>query len=87
MLITRGSWRLEKNKGHSYVQEEQEERSEELRTGHSYLSSWEMMKQTILENISTHVKDKNMIGSSQLGFMKCLTKLIVFCNEVTSLVE
>ncbi|KAK4818476.1 hypothetical protein QYF61_014178 [Mycteria americana] len=47
------------------------------------------MEQVIVETISKHMKDK-MIGSSPHGFMMeelCLTNLIAFNNEVTSLVD
>jgi len=47
------------------------------------------MEQVALENISVF-KDSEVIRSSQHGFMKrkpCLTNLITFCNEVTTLVD
>lgn len=47
-----------------------------------------VMRQLILDIISKHMKDKKMIRTSQHGFTKgklCLTDLIAFYNEVTSL--
>ena len=48
-----------------------------------------VMEHLILETISRHVKDKKVIRSNQHGFTKeqsCLTNLINFCDEMTSLV-
>lgn len=45
-----------------------------------------VMRKTILETISQHIRDKKVMQSSQHGFMKeqpCLTKLIAYYNEVT----
>jgi len=59
-------------------------------TGQS-ASSWSFRKlteQPVLETISRHIKHKKVTGSSQHRFVKgksCLTKLITFYNEVSSL--
>nr|XP_047907141.1 uncharacterized protein LOC125180535 [Anser cygnoides] len=81
----RESRRLEKSRHHSYLQEGG--------LGNYRLVSFtsvpgKVMKQLILDIISKHMKDKKMIRTSQHGFTKgklCLTDLIAFYNEVTSL--
>ena len=48
----------------------------------------EVVEHIILQSTSKRMKDKKVIGSSQHGFMKgksCLTNLIAFCSETTSL--
>lgn len=48
----------------------------------------EVVEHIILQSISKCVKDKKVTESSQHGFMKgksCLTNLIAFCSETTSL--
>lgn len=49
-----------------------------------------MMDQLILETISKYIKDRNVTGSSQHGFMKgkpCLINLIVFSDELIGFVD
>ncbi|OPJ76492.1 hypothetical protein AV530_016165 [Patagioenas fasciata monilis] len=49
-----------------------------------------VMKQLILKTISSHMKDKKVIKSSQHGFAKrksCFTTLVIFYGKVTDLVE
>lgn len=49
-----------------------------------------MKEQLVIETISRHTKDKEVIVRSQHGFTKaksCLTNLIRFCNEITVLVN
>ncbi|KAJ7428077.1 hypothetical protein BTVI_01329 [Pitangus sulphuratus] len=49
-----------------------------------------IMKKTILGGTEKHLKDKAVIGHSQLGFMRgesCMTDLISFYDNVTHLVD
>lgn len=49
-----------------------------------------MVEKIFLENISNHVKDKQVIRSCWHGFTKgkwCLTSFIAIYNEVTDLVD
>lgn len=53
---------------------------------------WKVMKQILLEDISNQRRGKKVIGSIQHGFImktssSCLTKLIVFCDEMIGFVD
>lgn len=61
-----------------------------LQASQNHLTSGKLVEQIILEPISKHMKDRNMIGSSKHGFMKgksCLANLIAFYDEVTVLMD
>ena len=48
------------------------------------------MEKVFLENVSKHMKDKKVNGTSHHGFTKgqaCLTNLIAFYNEMTGLLD
>lgn len=52
-----------------------------------HMNPWKSMEHLILEAISMHMNDKNMIRNSQHGFTKgksCLTHLITSYEEATS---
>lgn len=52
-----------------------------------HINPWKSMEHFILEAISLHIDDKNMIRNSQHGFTKgksCLTHLVTFYEEATS---
>lgn len=60
------------------------------RPGSLTLISGEVMEQLILEIISKHTEDKKVITNCQHKITKrksCLTNLITFCDEMTSLVD
>lgn len=57
-----------------------------LASPQGHLTPRTLIKQTILETISKHMKDRKVIWNSEHGFMKgesSLTNLIAFCDEVT----
>lgn len=52
--------------------------------------SGRMMEQLILETISRHLKEKKTIRNSRHGFVlrkSCLTKPVIICNEIASLMD
>lgn len=61
---------MEKSKFHSYPKEGQEGRCGELRVGQPHLNLSEGDEGTNLGKHFQHMKDKNVIGSSQHRFMK-----------------
>ncbi|GAB0178131.1 mitochondrial enolase superfamily member 1 [Grus japonensis] len=73
---------------HFCLQEGPEERSRELYPGQLVLKK--LVDQVILEPISKYMKDKEVIGSSQNGFMvgkSWFSNLTAFFNELTSLMD
>lgn len=45
------------------------------------------MEKLILEIISSHLKNKDVISSSQHELAKCSSSLIAFCSEITVMLD
>lgn len=84
--MRRGARGLPETKSHSSLQKGQKG-PRELLTSQLHLNLNKVLEHLILEDISVHVDDKNVITSTQHGFTKgksCLTNLIAFYDEMTT---
>lgn len=70
MVIGGGSWKWEKGKNPTHLQEGQEGASREKQTGQPPSVPEKMMEQLMLEVAASLVKDKEVTGNSQHGFTK-----------------
>lgn len=81
---------MEESKCQSYLQESVIRGSEEVHASQSHFDSCNRIEQHILEAIYKYMKDKKLLGSRGHGFTKgisCSSNVIVFYNEMTSLVD
>lgn len=82
-------WKFNANVMPSFRKKRREDMGNYRPVSHTLIPR-KVMEQIILETISKYIKDRKMIWSHQYGFMmgkSCLTNLIAFYDEMTSLVD